>query len=269
MVLPHISAEDMLSLVQYMYTGQVYIHQDTLGRLLKTAQQLQVKGLIEQQQPGGLLRSGGEGEAESVKREKASVTEAKAEPASTISSSGSPLLLSPFHQLTPPPSVSPSSSASSLPSPGKMTTFPTIKIPSPPTPTYNWSRPNPLQGILGGAFGVKTAGSQLGIASPFSINHPLPDTKATANDVTENNGNEEMRDNDESEDELVIEEPDVAENLSKESFKKETHSPSSSLDQTVDAQGEFSSDNNPVSTPFTMAAALIILINPVLAIFLI
>ena len=37
-----------MSLVQYMYTGQVYIHQDMLGRLLKTAQQLQVKGLIEQ-----------------------------------------------------------------------------------------------------------------------------------------------------------------------------------------------------------------------------
>ena len=37
-----------MSLVQYMYTGQVYIHQDKLGRLLKTAQQLQVKGLIEQ-----------------------------------------------------------------------------------------------------------------------------------------------------------------------------------------------------------------------------
>ena len=226
----------MLSLVQYMYTGQVYIHQDTLGRLLKTAQQLQVKGLIEQQQPG-LLKSGGE--AESAKRENVSVPEAKAEPASTVSSSGSPLLLSPFHQLTPPPSVSPSSSASSLPSPGKMTSFPPIKIPSPPTPTYNWTRPNPLQGLLGGAFGMKTPGGPLGVASAFSINHSLPDSKGAANDVTENNGHEEMRDNDESEDELVIEEPDITENLSKESFKKETQSRSSSLDQAGDAQGKF------------------------------
>ena len=229
-----------MSLVQYMYTGQVYIHQDTLGRLLKTAQQLQVKGLIEQhQQPGGLMRS--EPEAEAVKREKASVTtEAKAEPqAPSISSSGSPLLLSPFQQLTPPPSVSPSSSASSLPSPGKMTSFPPIKIPSPPTPTYNWSRPSPLQGLLGGAFGVKSPGGPLGVASPFSINHSLSDTKAAATDIAENTGNEEMRDNDESEDELVIEEPDVTENLSKESFKKETQAPSSSLDQAGDAQGEF------------------------------
>ena len=47
-LLPNIQYEDMMSLVQYMYTGQVFIHQDMLGRLLKTAQQLQVKGLIEQ-----------------------------------------------------------------------------------------------------------------------------------------------------------------------------------------------------------------------------
>ena len=47
-LLPNIQHEDMMSLVQYMYTGQVFIHQDMLGRLLKTAQQLQVKGLIEQ-----------------------------------------------------------------------------------------------------------------------------------------------------------------------------------------------------------------------------
>lgn len=49
-LLPNIQYEDMMSLVQYMYTGQVFIHQDMLGRLLKTAQQLQVKGLIEQNQ---------------------------------------------------------------------------------------------------------------------------------------------------------------------------------------------------------------------------
>ena len=47
-LLPNIQYEDMSSLVQYMYTGQVFIHQDMLGRLLKTAQALQVKGLIEQ-----------------------------------------------------------------------------------------------------------------------------------------------------------------------------------------------------------------------------
>ena len=47
-LLPNIQYEDMASLVQYMYTGQVFIHQDMLGRLLKTAQALQVKGLIEQ-----------------------------------------------------------------------------------------------------------------------------------------------------------------------------------------------------------------------------
>ena len=76
------------------------------------------------------------------------------------------------------------------------------------------------------------------MASPFSINHSLPDTKAAATDIAENAGHEEMRDNDESEDELVIEEPDITENLSKESFKKETQAPSSSLDQAGDAQGE-------------------------------
>merc|ERR1719468_666590 len=122
-----------------------------------------------------------------------------------------------------------------------MTSFPPIKIPSPPTPTYNWSRPSPLQGLLGGAFGVKTPGGPLGVASPFSINHSLPDTKAAATDIAENTGNEEMRDNDESEDELVIEEPDVTENLSKESFKKETQSRGSSLDQAGDAQGSLES----------------------------
>ena len=34
------------------------MHQDTLGRLLKTAQQLQVKGLIEQSGAGGGARAG-------------------------------------------------------------------------------------------------------------------------------------------------------------------------------------------------------------------
>ena len=37
---------------------QVHVHQDTLGRLLKTAQQLQVKGLIEQSGAGGGARAG-------------------------------------------------------------------------------------------------------------------------------------------------------------------------------------------------------------------
>ena len=47
-LLPNIQYDDLSSLVQYMYTGQVFIHQDMLGRLLKTAQALQVKGLIEE-----------------------------------------------------------------------------------------------------------------------------------------------------------------------------------------------------------------------------
>ena len=38
---------DLESLVKYMYAGQVYIKQDQLGRFLKTAEALQVKGLAE------------------------------------------------------------------------------------------------------------------------------------------------------------------------------------------------------------------------------
>ena len=38
---------DLESLVKYMYAGQVYIAQDQLGRFLKTAEALQVKGLAE------------------------------------------------------------------------------------------------------------------------------------------------------------------------------------------------------------------------------
>ncbi|XP_023348920.1 longitudinals lacking protein-like, partial [Eurytemora carolleeae] len=38
---------DLESLVKYMYAGQVYIAQDQLGRFLKTAETLQVKGLAQ------------------------------------------------------------------------------------------------------------------------------------------------------------------------------------------------------------------------------
>ena len=81
----------------------------------------------------------------------------------------------------------------------------------------------------------------LGIASPFSINNTLPDTSKIS-DIAENNDNdEEMRtvDNDESEDELVIEETDSgAESLAKESLKGPVlkESPSSSL--ATDTSGE-------------------------------
>ena len=38
---------DLESLVQYMYSGEVFIKMDQLGRFLKTAEALQVKGLAE------------------------------------------------------------------------------------------------------------------------------------------------------------------------------------------------------------------------------
>lgn len=229
-LLPNIQCEDMMSLVQYMYTGQVYIHQDMLGRLLKTAQQLQVKGLIEQ--AGGCV---GFKEDELQINDNSQQSTA---PAATISSS-SPLLLSPFQQLTPPPSVSPSSSSSSLPSPGK-TNFHPIKIPSPPTPSFTWNKSN-----LAMLTQNNMKGSLGGVPLPFPIN-PLPDisegnrlssgkTAHANNDIMESsqdNNEDDMNNNDDlSEDELVIEEPEIN---SKESLKgvilKENVSPSSSQD---------------------------------------
>ena len=46
-ILKDIRYVDLESLVKYMYAGQVYIKQDQLGRFLKTAEALQVKGLAE------------------------------------------------------------------------------------------------------------------------------------------------------------------------------------------------------------------------------
>ena len=46
-ILKDVRHADLESLVKYMYAGQVYIAQDQLGRFLKTAEALQVKGLAE------------------------------------------------------------------------------------------------------------------------------------------------------------------------------------------------------------------------------
>ena len=196
------------------------MHQDTLGRLLKTAQQLQVKGLIEQSGAGGGARAGevvqvgsvssGPGTLVTVVMLLQITSEPAPAPGSSISAPA-PLLLSPYHQLTPPPSVSPLSSASSLPSPGKTPAPPPIKIPSPPTPSYSWGRP--LAGLLGGGGGgLPVKGAPLAAMFP---NHQLPDMKTAqmtaSNDIMDteaNNDNEDMKNEDESEDELVIEEPE-------------------------------------------------------------
>lgn len=182
-LLPNIQYEDMSSLVQYMYTGQVFIHQDMLGRLLKTAQALQIKGLIE--------HSVDRTEGIQVTRD---VSERQAQ--STTISSNSPLLLSPFQQLTPPPSVSPSSSASSLPSPGK-TSFPPIKIPSPPTPSYNWSRAN--LALLASHHNTPSLEGE-DWARAAHNNDIMESTKETKADSSRHN------EEDETDDELVIEE---------------------------------------------------------------
>ena len=106
----------------------------------------------------------------------------------------SPLLLSPFHQLTPPPSVSPSSSSSSLPSPGK-TSLPPIKIPSPPTPSYSWSRAN------------------LALLASHNVPGPITgqaEPEDWTREASKENKADSSKDNeeDETDDELVIEEPD-------------------------------------------------------------
>ena len=46
-ILKDVRHADLESLVKYMYAGQVYIKQDQLGRFLKTAEALQVRGLAE------------------------------------------------------------------------------------------------------------------------------------------------------------------------------------------------------------------------------
>ena len=115
---------------------------------------------------------------------------------STTISSNSPLLLSPFQQLTPPPSVSPSSSASSLPSPGK-TSFPPIKIPSPPTPSYNWNRAN-LALLASHHNAPPLEGEDWARAT--HNNDIMESTKETKEDSSRHN------EEDETDDELVIEE---------------------------------------------------------------
>ena len=156
---------DLESLVKYMYAGQVYIAQDQLGRFLKTAEALQVKGLAENPNISS-KPEGAEEEEEEVEEEREGEEELEysrqftshtfPEPNRLLSlppSFSSPLHLPPFqHHPTPPsPSLSPSSStSSSLPSPGKAIHSSPIKVPSPPTSTHKTSSFSTLAHYLSG-----------------------------------------------------------------------------------------------------------------------
>lgn len=121
----------------------------------------------------------------------------------TISSRSSPLLLSPYHQLTPPPSVSPSSSASSLPSPGKHFPSSPLKIPSPPTSSFSWTKNQSPLSLLSSQAGKSGPLGSLFTGSISSAQETKPWSRPAAqkDDIVDIK-DEEM--NDETDDELVI-----------------------------------------------------------------
>ena len=161
-ILKDVRHADLESLVKYMYAGQVYIAQDQLGRFLKTAEALQVKGLAENPNISSKPETveedeedGRDGEEELEYGTQYS-SQSFPEPNRLLSlppSFSSPLHLPPFHHHpTPPsPSLSPSSStSSSLPSPGKPIHSSPIKVPSPPTSSHKPSSFSTLAHYLSG-----------------------------------------------------------------------------------------------------------------------
>ena len=161
-ILKDVRHADLESLVKYMYAGQVYIAQDQLGRFLKTAEALQVKGLAENPNISSKPETVEEEEEEDREGEEELdygsqySSQSFPEPNRLLSlppSFSSPLHLPPFHHHpTPPsPSLSPSSStSSSLPSPGKPIHTSPIKVPSPPTSSHKPSSFSTLAHYLSG-----------------------------------------------------------------------------------------------------------------------
>ena len=161
-ILKDVRHADLESLVKYMYAGQVYIAQDQLGRFLKTAEALQVKGLAENPNISSKPETVEEEEEEDREGEEELdygsqySSQSFPEPNRLLSlppSFSSPLHLPPFHHHpTPPsPSLSPSSStSSSLPSPGKPIHTSPIKVPSPPTSSHKPSSFSTLAHSLSG-----------------------------------------------------------------------------------------------------------------------
>jgi len=173
-ILKDIRYVDLESLVKYMYAGQVYIKQDQLGRFLKTAEALQVKGLAEHPNISSKVEKDDEDEEEEEEEEELemkgfihhqqisfpqSEQQLVTIPPNTMNNFTTPLHLPAFNHPTPPsPSLSPSSStSSSLPSPGKPVLSP-IKVPTPPTPSYSLKRTSftTLAQYLSGSPAVKS-----------------------------------------------------------------------------------------------------------------
>jgi len=170
-ILKDVRHVDLESLVKYMYAGQVYIKQDQLGRFLKTAEALQVKGLAEHPNISSKVEKEEDDEEEEEEEEMEGyiqqqqipfpqpVQQLMSIPSNTMNHFTTPLHLPAFNHPTPPsPSLSPSSStSSSLPSPGKPVASP-IKVPTPPTPSYSLKRTSftTLAQYLSGSPSVKS-----------------------------------------------------------------------------------------------------------------
>ena len=86
-ILKDVRHVDLESLVKYMYAGQVYIAQDQLGRFLKTAEALQVKGLAENPNISS--------KPEGAEEEEEEVEEEEEEPSITTTIPWPPLRLQP------------------------------------------------------------------------------------------------------------------------------------------------------------------------------
>ena len=71
-ILKDVRHVDLESLVKYMYAGQVYIKQDQLGRFLKTAEALQVKGLAEHPNISSKVEKDEEEEEEDIEEQEVS-----------------------------------------------------------------------------------------------------------------------------------------------------------------------------------------------------